>query len=193
MKILLEKKMNEGVFYLNYGSLLDADTDVIVNPANESLIHGGGVAALIAEGAGEDLVVESREKAPLKTGKSVMTCAGKLNYKGVIHTVGPIWQGGDNNEEELLRQAVLSSLQLSEEKGFNSLAMPVISAGVFKFPFKKAVAIIFNTSLDFYNNNEIKNLKKVSLIVNVKEKADEALNYIIRIMPTELTPPLELK
>jgi len=110
------------------------EVDAIVNAANSYLRHGGGVARAIADAAGPELVSES-EKAPfVPTGSALATGAGRLPCRQVIHAVGPVWSGGENDEPGLLASAYRSSLTVAEELGCNSVAFPSISTGIFGFP-----------------------------------------------------------
>lgn len=116
--------------------LLSEPVDCIVNPANGGLSHGGGLAAQIALAAGEELENEGseiiRSKGRIPTGNAVVTCAGKLKFKGIIHAVGPSY--GEGNEHELLINAVYHSLVLAHNRDWNSISIPGISSGIFSVP-----------------------------------------------------------
>ena len=118
------------------GDLLREPVDAIVNAANGRLAHGGGVAAAISDAAGSELDEEGRayvlEHGPIPVGEAVVTTAGKLDFKGVIHAVGP--RLGDGDEEGKLTQAVSNALLRAHEHGWRSLAMPGISSGIFAVP-----------------------------------------------------------
>jgi O-acetyl-ADP-ribose deacetylase len=118
------------------GNLLDEPVDAIVNAANGHLAHGGGVAGIIARAAGPELQAESdrlvREKGPFKTGSAVVTTAGKLPFKGVIHAVGP--RQGEGDEETKLFQALTSAFARAREKGWASVSFPAVSSGIFAVP-----------------------------------------------------------
>jgi O-acetyl-ADP-ribose deacetylase (regulator of RNase III) len=118
--------------------LLSAPVDVIVNPANGGLSHGGGLAAIILQAAGEQLQKDSdrliEEYGILESGMAVYTDAGQLPYKAVIHAVGPRF--GEGDEQHKLEQAVLRSLLLCEANDWKSIAFPAISAGVFRVPIE---------------------------------------------------------
>jgi O-acetyl-ADP-ribose deacetylase (regulator of RNase III) len=125
-------------FALVVGDLLAQDVDAIVNAANGQLAHGGGVAGLIARRAGDALVKESRdylrEHGPVPTGQAVVTAAGKLPFRGVIHAVGP--RQGEGHEREKLESAVAEALNRADEHGWRSVAMPAVSSGIFAVPLE---------------------------------------------------------
>jgi O-acetyl-ADP-ribose deacetylase len=120
------------------GNLLDEPVDAIVNAANGHLAHGGGVAGIIARAAGPELQAESdrlvREQGPFKTGSAVVTTAGKLPFKGVIHAVGP--RHGEGDEEAKLYQALTSAFDRAKEKGWSSVSFPAVSSGIFAVPLE---------------------------------------------------------
>ncbi|HEY6822394.1 MAG TPA: macro domain-containing protein [Burkholderiales bacterium] len=124
------------VFSVVRGSLLDEAVDAIVNAANGYLAHGGGVAAIISRAAGPALQHECEalieRTGPLPTGSAVVTTAGKLPFKGVIHAVGPRF--GEGNEERKLYLALISSWKRAVERGWTSVAFPAVSAGIFAVP-----------------------------------------------------------
>ncbi len=120
------------------GNLLEEPVDAIVNAANGHLAHGGGVAGLISRAAGSGFQDESdalvRKHGPFPTGSAVVTSAGKLPFKGVIHAVGPRY--GEGGEEEKLFMALSSAFQLARERGWNSVSFPAVSSGIFAVPLE---------------------------------------------------------
>jgi O-acetyl-ADP-ribose deacetylase (regulator of RNase III) len=136
---------------LVHGDLTHVQLDAIVNAANASLKHGGGVAGAIVRGGGMVIQRESdawvRAHGPVRHDSPALTVAGDLPCRHVIHAVGPIW--GEGEEDQKLSTAVRSALQLAEDQGFRGLALPAISTGIFGFPKDRAARVIFS-SLDNY-------------------------------------------
>ena len=118
------------------GNLLEEPVDAIVNAANGRLAHGGGVAGIISRAAGPALQEESdsivRHRGPLPTGSAVVTTAGKLPFKGVIHAVGPRY--GEGDEEGKLFNALLAAFDEAKQRGWNSVSFPAVSSGIFAVP-----------------------------------------------------------
>lgn len=142
------------------GDITKVEVDAIVNAANSSLLGGGGVDGAIHRAGGASILDECRKivatQGGCKTGKAVITTAGNLPAKFVIHTVGPVWNGGGNNEREFLASCYLSSLQLAVQNGCRSIAFPNISTGVYRFPKDEAATIAVQTVNDFISaSNEI--------------------------------------
>jgi O-acetyl-ADP-ribose deacetylase len=120
------------------GNLLEEPVDAIVNAANGHLAHGGGVAGIISRAAGPELQAESealiRKLGPLPTGSAVVTTAGKLPFKGVIHVVGP--RQGEGDEEAKLVQALTEAFKRAQERGWGSVSFPAVSSGIFAVPLQ---------------------------------------------------------
>lgn len=144
------------------GDISEQNTDIIVNAANESLLGGSGVDGAIHKVAGPDLLLECKRIGFCKTGEAVITKAYNLKSKFIIHTVGPVWDGGNNNEDKLLRDCYQNVLKLAESYKMGSIAFPAISTGVYGFPLERASRIAINTVYDFAEN--VRSLNKVVFV-----------------------------
>lgn len=135
------------------GDITTMTTEAIVNAANTSLLGGGGVDGAIHRKGGPQILSECREivrrQGGCGVGEAVVTSAGLLPSKYVIHTVGPVWHGGKSNEREFLASAYHNSLKLAEEKNISSISFPNISTGVYGFPKKPAAEIAVGTVQKF--------------------------------------------
>ncbi|MHA6697865.1 O-acetyl-ADP-ribose deacetylase [Chryseobacterium sp. A321] len=141
------------------GDITKIDVEAIVNAANTSLLGGGGVDGSIHKNGGKIIFEECQKirnkQGGCKIGEAVITSAGKLPARYVIHTVGPVWNEGNNNEENLLSLAYYNSLKLAVEYKIKTIAFPNISTGIYKFPKKKAAQIAIDTIVDFIKNNNL--------------------------------------
>jgi O-acetyl-ADP-ribose deacetylase (regulator of RNase III) len=129
------------------GDLTELPADAVVNPANSRLELGGGVAGAIRSRGGPAIQAECAELAPVAVGDAVITGAGTLPARRVIHAVGPRW--GEGDEEEKLASATRRALELAEEEGLRWLALPAISTGIFGFPLARAAEIMLGTAIAF--------------------------------------------
>jgi O-acetyl-ADP-ribose deacetylase (regulator of RNase III) len=138
---------------LKRGDLTLETTDAIVNAANSSLMGGGGVDGAIHKRGGPEILEACRairtEQGPLPKGKAVITTGGNLEAKFVIHTVGPIWSGGNEGEEEKLKDCYRNSLGLALEKGLRTVAFPSISTGAYGYPIDEASSVALAAVINF--------------------------------------------
>jgi O-acetyl-ADP-ribose deacetylase (regulator of RNase III) len=130
------------------GDITKIQVDAIVNAANEALMPGGGVSGAIHRAAGPELAEACKAVAPCPTGEARITPGFRLPAKWVIHTVGPIWRGGTQNEPHLLESAYRSSLALAKQYRLRTVAFPSISTGIYGYPLEKAAPIALKVLLD---------------------------------------------
>jgi len=142
---------------LLHGDITRLEVDAIVNAANSSLLGGGGVDGAIHSAGGQEILEACKEivakQGGCQTGEAVVTTAGKLPSKFVIHTVGPVWHGGKNNEREKLASCYINSLQLAVINDCQSVAFPNISTGVYGYPKAQAAEVAVSTVSGFLSKN----------------------------------------
>jgi len=166
----MERLVGGAKLRLIKGDITDQDVDAIVNAANPSLLGGGGVDGAIHRKGGPKILEECRRirskewPQGLPTGKAVITSGGNLKTKYVIHTVGPIWHGGDAGEPDLLADAYHSSLELAVENKLRSVSFPSISTGAYGYPIKKAAIIALKTVKEFLEKNADR-MKEVNFVL----------------------------
>jgi O-acetyl-ADP-ribose deacetylase (regulator of RNase III) len=177
-----EFRVGKATVRLVKGDITEIDTDAIVNAANSSLMGGGGVDGAIHTKGGSKILEECKKiravdwPEGLPTGRAVITSAGNLKARYVIHAVGPIWYGGDRGEPELLGQAYQNSLRMAVSKELKTVAFPSISTGAYGYPIADACHVALNTVKNFLEKED--NLREVVFVLfsehNSKIYADAA-------------------
>lgn len=136
------------------GDITKLKVDVIVNAANTSLLGGGGVDGAIHRAAGPELLEFNRKLGGCKTGEAKISPGFNLPAKFIIHTVGPVWNGGKHNEDKLLADCYINSLKLAVENKIKSMAFPAISTGIYRFPLERATKIAVTEVKKFLEKND---------------------------------------
>lgn len=161
------------------GDITKQSPDAIVNAANCSLLGGGGVDGAIHRAAGPELLEECRTIGGCKTGQAKITKGYKLPAKFVIHTPGPVWHGGKQNEEALLNSCYVSCLTLASENGCKTVDFPSISTGVYHFPLDKAAKIAISAIAGYMSRHpEIERVRMVCFDARTKEYYENALENL---------------
>ncbi|MCH4199794.1 MAG: macro domain-containing protein [Clostridium tyrobutyricum] len=150
-------KIKDKRVLIKKGDITQEDSDAIVNPANDTLQHGGGAAAAIVKSGGIEIQIDSdkliRNIGLLPTGKAVITYGHNLQAKFIIHTVGP--KMGEGNEENKLKKSVLNALNLAESYNLKSISIPAISSGIFGFPKERCAEVLLEVSVQFLSRNDV--------------------------------------
>jgi O-acetyl-ADP-ribose deacetylase (regulator of RNase III) len=149
----MEVRISKSVLSLVEGDITSEETDAIVNAANSRLAGGAGVDGAIHRAGGPSIMEECRKIGGCPTGQAVITASGNLMAKYVIHTVGPVYQGGVKGEANLLKSAHLESLKLASAKRLKSIAFPAISTGIYGYPLNEAAHIALKTAIDYLNEH----------------------------------------
>ena len=161
------KTINQARLSIIQGDITQQTTDALVNTANSSLMGGGGVDGAIHRAGGPAILEECKQivsrQGRLPTGKAVITTAGNMKTKYVIHTVGPIWHGGSQGEAELLASAYRESLKLAAENNLSSMSFPSISTGAYGYPVGEASRVALKTVTSFLS--ETTSIKEVVFVL----------------------------
>jgi len=161
------------------GDITKIEVDAVVNAANTSLLGGGGVDGAIHRVAGPELLAETRKTGGCPTGEARVTKGYRLPAKWVIHTVGPIWSGGNRNEDEFLASCYKNSLKAATQIGAVTVAFPSISTGAYRFPLERAVGIALRETKSFLQTNQ--SIEKVIFVCfgsEVYKKYEEVLKEV---------------
>jgi len=149
----MEREFGSGKIRLVQGDITKESTDAIVNAANPTLLGGGGVDGAIHRSGGPAILAECKairaSQGECPPGEAVVTTGGRLPARYVIHTVGPVWRGGDRGEPEILASCYRNSLRLAVENGVRSIAFPSISTGAYGYPVEKAAPVALSTVAAF--------------------------------------------
>lgn len=162
----MDTKSEESRITLIKGDITKLEVDAIVNAANSTLLGGGGVDGAIHKAGGKQILEECiairNKQGGCNAGEAVITTGGLLKVKFIIHTVGPVWNGGSNEEDNLLANCYINSLKLAEENNIKTIAFPNISTGVYRFPKERAANIAVKTVKNYLWGNE--SIEKVIFI-----------------------------
>jgi len=167
------------------GDITEQDTDAIVNTANTTLLGGGGVDGAIHRAGGPKILGECKKIVAdigrCETGEAVITSGGRLKARFVIHTVGPVWNGGDRREPELLANAYRNSLSLAASKKIHSISFPSISTGAYRFPIDRAANIALSAVADFVRETSFDEVRFVLFSVDDLQVYEQALSGMKRV------------
>jgi O-acetyl-ADP-ribose deacetylase (regulator of RNase III) len=180
----VSRKIGTCTVLLTCGDITRQDTDAIVNAANSLLLGGGGVDGAIHR-AGGPVILETCQLivariGRLPAGRAVITTGGNLPAKYVIHAVGPVWYGGDQNEAATLADAYRNSLEQAVDVGVRTLAFPSISTGAYRFPIEQAAVIALSTVIEFVKQTP---LNEVRFVLFSQYDFNSYANALERLMP----------
>lgn len=175
-------EVNNTTISLVKGDITVQKTDAIVNAANSGLLGGGGVDGAIHRAGGPAILEECKkivaEQGRLPPGKAVITTAGNLAAMYVIHTVGPVWQGGNNSEDEVLASAYLESLRLAGKHDLKSISFPSISTGAYGYPLKPAANVAVATVVKFAKEEAL-SIKEIVFVLFSEAAYESYANVLV--------------
>jgi len=163
MKVLAEHTIEKTTIRLVQGDITERDVDAVVNAANSYLKHGGGVAGAIVRRGGQIIQEESEKIGFVPVGHAAITGAGELRAKWVIHAVGP--RMGEGDEDNKLKSAVLSSLQIASDRGLKSISLPAISSGIYGFPKDRCAAVLVEEAYRYVKEHTGTSLELIEFCV----------------------------
>jgi len=181
-------KINNTEIEIIKGDITQLDADAIVNPANNYLIHGGGLAAAIVRAGGQIIQQESKKIGFVPTGHAVYTTAGHLKAGYVIHAVGPRYKDGNSGEQEKLASAVKTALDIADKKKLKSIALPAISSGIFGYPMAACAEVITKAITEFLTEAKETTLEKV-IVCLFDDEAYTEFEKQVKTLPVQKAKP----
>lgn len=151
---MYQVEINNVKLILKVGDITEEDVDAIVNAANPTLLGGGGVDGAIHRKGGPKILEECKKIGGCRPGEAVITTGGNLKAKFVIHTVGPIWHGGNNKEDEILKNAYLNSLKIAKSNNLKTISFPSISTGAYGYPVELASKVALSAIVEFLKKED---------------------------------------
>lgn len=179
----MDARINKSVLYLKVGDITEETTDAIVNAANAGLRGGGGVDGAIHRAGGPSIMEECRKIGACPPGSAVITSAGHLKAKYVIHAVGPIYRDGQHDEEMILRKAYQTCLELASRHGIKSMSFPALSAGTYGYPLHQAAHIALKTVFAYLNSHD--DIKTVNFVLFSQDTYQAFASELKKILTVE--------
>ena len=184
----METRVGETRLILKRGDITVEQVDAVVNAASSRMRGGGGVDGAIHRAGGPEVLAECRRVVPdgseLPAGEAVLAGAGKLPARALIHTVGPIWSGGEAGEKRLLASCYERSLNLAARAGLRSLAFPAVSTGVYGYPFEEAAELSLSEVIDFCRSHP-EELDEIRLVYHSEEDLRRAEEALVRLLAAD--------
>ncbi|MBI2470845.1 MAG: O-acetyl-ADP-ribose deacetylase [Planctomycetes bacterium] len=178
---MIKVNINKAVLELIEGDITEQETDAIVNAANSSLLGGGGVDGAIHRAGGPKILEDCRKLGGCPTGEARITTGGNLKAKYVIHTVGPVYSGGNRREAELLANAYKNSLKLASQYKLKSISFPSISTGAYGYPLDEAATVALKTVTQYLKTHaDIELVRFVLFGQKAYQAYDKALQELVK-------------